>query len=212
MLEAEQSFVTDTTDLTTLCEAMLKNVTNEIIDKCEEDIENGSRMARQPVDFNWLLKPFVTLTYADAIEILVHHKDELRTPVAVQGDLSKEHEIFLVRKLGTPVFIVDWPVALKPFYMRPRGGCNDADTVEAFDLLMPIVGEMIGGSVRDDSYERLRSKVPDNMEWYLQLRKFGSIRTGGFGMGFERYMQVLLGIPNIKDVIPFPRWAHNCAM
>lgn len=211
MLEAEQGFVTDTTDITTLSEAMLKNVTSEILDKCEEDIVNASKLARQPVDFNWLLKPFITLTYAEAIEILLHHTNELKTPV--QGELSKEHELFLVRKLGSPVFVVDWPVALKPFYMRPRGGCNDADTVEAMDLLMPVVGELIGGSVRDDSYERLRRKIPDNsMEWYLKLRKFGGIRTGGFGMGFERYLQVLMGITNIKDVIPFPRWAHNCAM
>lgn len=212
MLEAEQSFVTDTTDITTMCEVMMKNVTTEILDKCEKDIMNASKIAKQPVDFNWLQKPFLMLTYAEAIEILQRHSDDLKTPVALQGDLSKEHELFLVKKLGGPVFIVDWPVALKPFYMRPRGGCNDADTVEAMDLLMPIVGELIGGSVREDNYERLRRKVPDNMEWYLQLRKYGSIRTGGFGMGFERYLQVLLGITNIKDVIPFPRWAHNCAM
>lgn len=210
MLEAEQGFVTDTTDITTNCEAMLKNVTADILDKCEEDIMNASKIAKQSVDFNWLQKPFITLTYAEAIEILLRHTDELKTPV--QGELSKEHELFLVKKLGGPVFIVDWPVALKPFYARPRGGCNAADTVEAMDLLMPVVGELIGGSVRDDSYERLLRKVPDNMEWYLQLRKYGGIRTGGFGMGFERYLQVLLGIGNIKDVIPFPRWAHNCAM
>lgn len=210
MLEAEQSFVTDTTDITTLCEAMLKSVTAEILDKCEEDIINASKIAKQPVDFKWLQKPFPTLTYAEAIEILIRHTDSLKTPV--QGELSKEHELFLVKELGGPVFIVDWPVALKPFYMRPRGGCDDANTVEAMDLLMPVVGELIGGSVRDDSYERLRRKVPDNMEWYLQLRRYGGIRTGGFGMGFERYLQVLLGVTNIKDVIPFPRWAHNCAM
>ena len=84
--------------------------------------------------------------------------------------------------------------------------------VEALDFLVPDIGELAGGSVREDSYTQLEDKLPPHLEWYLELRKFGNITTGGFGMGFERYLQFLLGITNIKDVIPFPRWPHNCSM
>lgn len=84
--------------------------------------------------------------------------------------------------------------------------------VDAVDFLVPFIGELAGGSVREDDYDRLRLKLPAELKWYLELRKFGGITTGGFGMGFERYLQFILGITNIKDVIPFPRWAHNCDM
>lgn len=80
------------------------------------------------------------------------------------------------------------------------------------DFLTPFVGELVGGSVREDDYNRLADSVPDELKWYLDLRKFGGVTTGGFGLGFERYLQLLLSITNIKDVIPFPRWAHHCDM
>lgn len=98
--------------------------------------------------------------------------------------------------------------------MRPLPGSN-GKLVEAVDLLVPYVGELVGGSLREDDYDRLKAKLPENsgnMDWYLDLRRFGGITTGGFGLGFERYLQWVLGSPNIKDVIPFPRWAHNCGM
>lgn len=87
--------------------------------------------------------------------------------------------------------------------------------VLAFDLLAPNVGEIVGGSLRENSYEKLRQRIPENhnhLDWYLELRKFGSVPTGGYGLGFERYLMFLLGIENIKDVIPFPRWPHNCSL
>lgn len=82
----------------------------------------------------------------------------------------------------------------------------------AFDLLTPMVGELVGGSLREDDYDKLKSRIPDlkGLDWYLDLRKFGGYPTGGFGLGFERYLVLLLGINNIKDSIPFPRWPHNC--
>ena len=82
--------------------------------------------------------------------------------------------------------------------------------MEAVDFLVPLVGELVGGSVREDNYERLAEKIPDDLNWYLDLRRFGGVTTGGFGLGFERYLQFLLSIKIIKDVIPFPRWAHHC--
>lgn len=84
--------------------------------------------------------------------------------------------------------------------------------MDAVDFLVPGIGELAGGSVREENYEKLCAKLPDDMQWYLDLRKFGGITTGGFGMGFERYLQFLMNIHNIRDVIPFPRWAHNCDM
>lgn len=84
--------------------------------------------------------------------------------------------------------------------------------MEAFDFLVPKVGELAGGSIREDDFNCLKSRLPNGLQWYLDLRKFGGITTGGFGLGFERYLQLLLGVTNIKDVIPFPRWPHNCDM
>ena len=84
--------------------------------------------------------------------------------------------------------------------------------MDALDLLVPNVGELVGGSLRENHYDKLKNRIPNNMDWYLDLRKFGSVPTGGFGMGFERYLQFITGIENIKDTIPFPRWPHNCHM
>lgn len=84
--------------------------------------------------------------------------------------------------------------------------------VQALDLLVPSIGELIGGSVREDDYKKLQEKLPSpNLDWYLELRKYGNVPTAGFGLGFERYLQLVTGVPSIKDVIPFPRWAHNCS-
>lgn len=207
MLELEQAFVSDIRDLTQLSESLLKEVTTYILNNCEEDLQNASKLAKNPPDFSWLQKPFLSISYAEAIHLLE------RNGMAAGGDISKEQELLLVKLLECPVFVVDWPRQLKPFYMRPKGGDDAAETVEAMDLLMPMVGELIGGSVREDDYKRLQAKLPVvGMEWYLQLRQFGGIRTGGLGLGFERYLQTLMGISNIKDVIPYPRWAHNCSM
>uniref|UniRef100_A0A9L0IFJ8 asparagine--tRNA ligase n=1 Tax=Equus asinus TaxID=9793 RepID=A0A9L0IFJ8_EQUAS len=132
-------------------------------------------------------------------------------------DLHTEHEKFLVKHCGNiPVFVVNYPLALKPFYMRDNED-GPQHTVAAVDLLVPGVGELFGGSLREERYHFLeqrlaRSGLTEAYQWYLDLRRFGSVPHGGFGMGFERYLQCILGIDNIKDVIPFPRFTHSCLL
>lgn len=209
MLELEQCFVGTIEDVTGTVERMMKRVTNEILAKHLGDLEScsGTKGDGRAIRFDWLDKKFPMISYENAITILRDNQTELKNKVNEADGLIKEHELFLVRYFGMPIFVVDWPSALKPFYMREKSN----GLVEAFDFLVPHVGELAGGSVREDNYARLKSKLPkDNLGWYLELRKFGGCTTGGFGMGFERYLQFLTGIVNIKDVIPYPRWAHHC--
>uniref|UniRef100_A0A8I3N3I3 asparagine--tRNA ligase n=2 Tax=Canis lupus familiaris TaxID=9615 RepID=A0A8I3N3I3_CANLF len=132
-------------------------------------------------------------------------------------DLHTEHEKYLVKHCGNiPVFVINYPLALKPFYMRDNED-GPQHTVAAVDLLVPGVGELFGGSLREERYHFLeqrlaRSGLTETYQWYLDLRRFGSVPHGGFGMGFERYLQCILGIDNIKDVIPFPRFTHSCIL
>lgn len=219
MLEAEQAFVTGIADITATIESLLKGVTRTVLDRCPADLAAATKHAKHTPDYTWLDQPFATITYAEALAILLANHHSVKCSSQQTDGLSKEQELFLVQHIGRPVFVVEWPAAMKPFYTRPLPD-SDVDghhqLVEAVDLLVPYVGELVGGSVRDDDYERLHVKLPPamgaNMDWYLDLRRFGGVTTGGFGLGFERYLQWLLGSPNIKDVIPFPRWAHNCAM
>lgn len=217
MLEAEQAFVTGISDITTTIESLLKDVTRNILDRCPADLAEATKHTKHTPDYTWLEQPFATITYSEALAILLQNATKVKVSAQQTDGLSKEQELFLVQHIGRPVFIVEWPSSMKPFYMRPLSGSNtDEELVEAVDLLVPYVGELVGGSVREDNFERLKAKLPvvanGNMDWYLDLRRFGGITTGGFGLGFERYLQWLLGSPNIKDVIPFPRWAHNCEM
>ncbi|XP_068037781.1 asparaginyl-tRNA synthetase isoform X4 [Anomalospiza imberbis] len=132
-------------------------------------------------------------------------------------DLQTEHEKYLVKHCGeVPVFVVNYPYDLKPFYMRDNED-GPQHTVAAVDLLVPGVGELCGGSLREERLPFLESRLQrlgltDAYQWYLDLRKFGSVPHGGFGMGFERYLQYILGVDNIKDVIPFPRFSHSCLL
>ncbi|XP_033210887.1 probable asparagine--tRNA ligase, mitochondrial isoform X2 [Belonocnema kinseyi] len=206
MLEAESAFVTTLKDITEEIELLIKSVTRALIKKGATDI----RLLEAP-EPDWIDKKFGYITYDEAVKILDNHGNHLTFPLKYGDSFSKEHELFLVQhNNGVPIFIVNWPKRIKPFYMR---GCqDDASKVEALDLLAPCVGELVGGSLREDSYEKLQSKLPPNrnLAWYLELRKFGNVPTGGFGMGFERYLQFVLNVENIKDTIPFPRWPHNC--
>ncbi|XP_067996157.1 asparaginyl-tRNA synthetase isoform X3 [Melanerpes formicivorus] len=132
-------------------------------------------------------------------------------------DLQTEHEKYLVKHCGeVPVFVINYPYDLKPFYMRDNED-GPQHTVAAVDLLVPGVGELCGGSLREERLPFLESrlqrlKIADAYQWYLDLRKYGSVPHGGFGMGFERYLQYILGVANIKDVIPFPRFSHSCLL
>ncbi|XP_066589745.1 asparaginyl-tRNA synthetase [Prorops nasuta] len=208
MIEAEIAFITQLEEITQETEILLKNIVRDIIEFGEADLLNINAPK-----VTWLDKDFICLTYDEAITILKNNHDKLEVSAKYGNALSKEHELFLVKHHGNiPIFIINWPKEIKSFYMKE---CKDDSTkVAAMDLLVPDVGELIGGSLREDDYDKLKLKLPSSprFQWYLQLRKYGNVPTGGFGMGFERLLQCIFGIPNIKDTIPFPRWPHNCRL
>ncbi|KAJ2945094.1 hypothetical protein O0L34_g9150 [Tuta absoluta] len=205
MLEAELAFCDSLEKLQAVIEDMLKYLFIQTINSNEKDLLLlDKEKAKIP---SWVEKPFVTLTYDEAKSIM-----DKKGIASTEAGLNKEQELALVEHCnGVPVFVVRWPKEQKSFYMKE---CQDDNTkVEALDLLTPITGEVVGGSLREDSYEKLKSKLPsERLNWYLDLRRFGNIPTGGFGLGLERLLQVICGVNNIKDTLPFPRWPHNCDM
>lgn len=233
MVETEIAFITSLKELAAEAELLVKSTTMALLEKGSHDLQTVNA-----VEPTWLGKDFGYMTYNEALEILDKHSDKLSFPVKRGDAFVKEHELFLVKHHGNiPLFVVEWPKSNKPFYMKE---CESDTTkvsrpifnlysftidcslnnifisnqVKALDLLAPTVGELIGGSVREDDHDKLESKIPSgsNLDWYLTLRKYGNVPTAGFGMGFDRYLQLVLGVPNIKDVIPFPRWPHNCTL
>ncbi|ETN59712.1 aspartyl-tRNA synthetase [Anopheles darlingi] len=216
MLELEEAFMESVEELADRIEDMLKRVTVLMLDRSETDVRLVRKQTSSDDDrkdaFGWLEKPFPRLTYDEAIAVLRANKDKLKSPVQPEEGINKEQELLLVEHYQGPLFVCYWPKEIKSFYMRENQ--QNGNLVDALDLLVPHVGELVGGSVREDSYERLQRKLPntDALRWYLDLRKFGSVTTAGFGLGFERYLSWVLNVHNIKDVIPFPRWAHNCVM
>lgn len=212
MIEAESAFTSDLTDVMDVIEKLVKYVTISVTNKCMDDIACVTESATG--NLSWLDKPFVTLTYDEALNIIDKNLDKLSSAVNKDEGLTKEHEIFLVNYCGgVPTFVINWPKQMKPFYMKQC--MDDVSKVAALDLLAPNVGEIVGGSLRENDYNVLKNNLPSiksDLDWYLELRKFGSVPTGGFGMGFERYLQFILQVNNIKDTIPFPRWPHNCML
>lgn len=215
MLELEESFIDSLDDIIRTITKMFRSVSKEFLDNSADDV---LRINKSNKDFNlekhfgWLEQEFKILTFNEAFAIVDKHKDKLTKPPVYNDGLAKEQELFLAEYCGGPCFVVDWPTNQKSFYMRQKK--ENLDIVEALDFIVPRVGEVAGGSVREDDYERLKAKLPSDssLQWYLDLRKYGSVTTGGFGMGFERYLQFLINVHSIKDVIPFPRWPHNCQM
>lgn len=211
MLEVEQCFVPDLVGHLDFVERFVTSVTKDLLQNSRDDIENCHKQVKsKTADFSWVEKRIPIISYKEAAEILSRHSDKLSVPFEIDEGLAKEHELFLCSHLSGPVFVVEWPLAMKPFYMRPN--LRDPSLIDAYDLLVPNIGELIGGSLREDDYERLKRKLPAGLDWYAQLRKYGSIPTAGFGLGFERFLQMLLSIHNIRDVIPYPRYPHNCSM
>ncbi|KAF9814464.1 hypothetical protein SFRURICE_000191 [Spodoptera frugiperda] len=204
MLEAELAFCETLNHLQGAIEDLLKYVFVETRNTNEADLFLIDKNNKAP---SWVDKEFVTLTYDEARQILLKKGSTL-----TDEGINKEQELTLVEHCnGVPVFVVRWPKDMKSFYMKECS--EDSTKVEALDLLTPITGEVVGGSLREDSYEKLKSKLPsDRLNWYLELRKFGNIPTGGYGLGLERLLQVLCNVSNIKDTLPFPRWPHNCDM
>ena len=155
------------------------------------------------------------MTYTEAIKILEKHNDEFEYKVSWGCDLQTEHERYLTEKESSsrPVFVTDYPKEIKAFYMKLN---PDGKTVAAMDCLVPGIGEIIGGSQREDDYDKLLGRMKElrlkqeDYEFYLDLRKYGSARHSGYGLGFERCVMYLTGMGNIRDVIPFPRTVKNC--
>ncbi|KAL7736757.1 hypothetical protein ACLKA6_015608 [Drosophila palustris] len=212
MFEAELVHMEQLDMLAAFMERMLKDITHRLLNASAADLQFCQKSANASSDLAWLKVPWKMLSYDEALAIVVANKDSFKTEVNADEGFSKEQELFLVAHCGAPVFVMDWPARLKPFYMKTSR--NNPERVHALDLLMPSVGELCGGSLRESDAERLRAhpQLPKDLTWYVELRKYGGLPTGGFGMGFERYLQLLTGVKNIRDVIPFPRYPHSCKM
>jgi asparaginyl-tRNA synthetase len=199
-----------------LVEDFLKYLVKYCLEKCEDDLAFLHKMYdNELID---RLKsvadnPFERLTYTSAIEILKNSGQKFEFPVDWGTDLQSEHERFLVEKhFKKPVILSNYPKHIKAFYMKQN---EDGKTVRAMDVLFPGIGEIVGGSQREENYDKLLNRVremgiPENeIWWYLETRKFGTAPHSGFGLGFERLILFVTGMTNIRDVIPFPRTPKN---
>ena len=215
MIEPEIAFA-DLKDDMALAEDMIKYVIREVLEKCPEEMKFFNNfMDKELLErLNALVNAeFGCITYTEAVKLLEEHKDEFDYPVFWGCDLQTEHERYLTEKIfKKPVFVIDYPKEIKAFYMRLN---DDGKTVAAMDLLVPGVGEIIGGSQREEredyykaALERCGLKEEDYW-WYSDLRRYGSVKHAGYGLGFERLIMYLTGIGNIRDVIPFPRTVGN---
>ena len=215
MIEPEIAFA-DINDNMDLAEDMVKYVVNYVLENAREEMEFfNSFVEKGLLDklYNVVNSEFGRITYTDAVDILMKNNDNFEYPVKWGTDIQTEHERYLSEKIfKRPVFAVDYPKEIKAFYMRMN---EDNKTVAAMDLLVPGIGELIGGSQREERLEYLERRMDevginkDNMWWYLELRKYGGVKHAGYGLGFERLIMYLTGISNIRDVIPFPRTPKN---
>ncbi|XP_074073094.1 asparaginyl-tRNA synthetase isoform X4 [Macrotis lagotis] len=220
MVEAEMSFVESLQDIMQVMETLFKVTTETVLSSCPEDVELLHKFVApgQKDKLEQMLKnKFLIISYTEAIETLKKASQNFTFTPQWGADLQTEHEKYLVKYCGNiPVFVINYPLDLKPFYMRDNED-EPQHTVAAVDLLVPGVGELFGGSLREERLHLLQQRLArlgltDTYQWYLDLRRFGSVPHGGFGMGFERYLQCILGVDNIKDVIPFPRFPHSCLL
>ncbi|NXC62133.1 SYNM protein, partial [Aleadryas rufinucha] len=217
MVEAELSFTESLQDIMQVMEDLFKTVTCTVLSKCPHDVELFRKYIAPAQKVMHIFSSSCRISYSEAMEILKQAPQTFTFKPEWGCDLQTEHEKYLVKHCGeVPVFVVNYPYDLKPFYMRDNED-GPQHTVAAVDLLVPGVGELCGGSLREERLPFLESRLQrlgltDAYQWYLDLRKFGSVPHGGFGMGFERYLQYILGVDNIKDVIPFPRFSHSCLL
>ncbi|KAJ8280672.1 hypothetical protein GJAV_G00057580 [Gymnothorax javanicus] len=220
MVEAELSFTESLEDLLMVMENLFKFTTECILSRCTEEVELFHKYIapghKERLDL-MLKDKFKVITYTEAIELLSRSSQAFEFKTEWGCDLQTEHEKYLVKHCGNvPVFVTDYPYELKPFYARDNGD-QPRRTAAAVDLLVPGVGELCGGTLREERMEVLQERLAqagleESLRWYLELRQFGSVPHGGFGMGFERYLQCLLGVENIRDVIPFPRYTQSCIL
>jgi asparaginyl-tRNA synthetase len=235
MIEPEVAF-NDLSANMDLAEDFLRYVVKYALEHCAEDLdflqtrlleEESKKPQQERSELSLLDKlqfvvnnPFVRLSYTEAIEILKesapNKKKKFKYLIEQWGaDLQSEHERYLVEKhFNSPVILYDYPAAIKAFYMRLN---EDGQTVRAMDILFPGIGEIVGGSQREERHDVLVQKMhqfgiePESLAWYLDTRKFGTCVHSGFGLGFERLVQFVTGMGNIRDVIPFPRTPGNAS-
>ena len=218
MIEPEMAFA-DLDDLLRVEEDMLKYIISYVLEHAPEEMNFFNQFVDKGLLDrlnNILNNDFGRITYTEAIEILEQHNSEFDYPVHWGADLQTEHERYLTEVIfKKPVFVTDYPKDIKAFYMKLN---PDGKTVAAVDCLVPGVGEITGGSQREDNYEVLKARIeelgmnPEDYDFYMDLRKYGSCRHAGFGLGFERCVMYLTGISNIRDAIPFPRTVGNCEL
>lgn len=215
MIEPEVAFA-DLTDNMNLAEAFLKRIVSDALARCDEDLKFFAERVDKGL-FDRLhaitANPFLRVSYTEAVDILTKSGKTWEYPVKWGSDLQSEHERFLTEQhFKQPVILFDYPRTLKPFYMRVN---DDGKTVRAMDVLVPGVGEIIGGSQREDRLDMLETRMkeqglhPEGYAWYADLRRYGTVPHAGFGLGLERTLLFLTGMANIRDVIPFPRTPGN---
>jgi asparaginyl-tRNA synthetase len=215
MIEPEIAFA-DITDNMQLAEDMVKYVVNYVLENAKEEMEFFNSFVEKglldKLD-NVVSSEFGRIDYTDAIEILMKNNDNFDYPVQWGTDIQTEHERYLSEVIfKKPVFVINYPKEIKAFYMRMN---EDDKTVAAMDLLVPGIGELIGGSQREERLDMLEKRMEEmgvpkeDMWWYLELRKYGGVKHAGYGLGFERLIMYLTGMGNIRDVIPFPRTPKN---
>ena len=216
MIEPEMAF-TDLEGNMDVAEDMIKYVIDYVLKEAPEEMEFFNRFIDKGLldrlD-NIVNSDFERITYTEAVELLKNSKEEFQYPVEWGIDLQTEHERYITEKIyKKPVFVTDYPKEIKAFYMRLN---DDGKTVAACDLLVPGVGEIIGGSQREERYELLKERIEsigmteEDYWWYMDLRKYGGVKHAGYGLGFERIIMYITGMSNIRDVLPFPRTPKTC--
>ena len=218
MIEPEMAFA-DLDDNMRVAEGMLKYVIKYVLEHAPEEMNFFNNFVDKGLLDrlnNVLNSEFGRITYTEAVDLLMKHNDKFDYKVSWGCDLQTEHERYLTEEIfKKPVFVTDYPKEIKAFYMKMN---PDGKTVAAVDCLVPGIGEIIGGSQREDDYDKLVARMDElglkkeDYGFYLDLRKYGSTRHAGFGLGFERCVMYLTGMSNIRDVIPFPRTVNNCEL
>jgi len=218
MIEPEIAFA-DLQDDMQLAEDMLKSIISYVLENAPEEMAFFNEFVDKGLleRLNHVLNSdFGRITYTEAVKLLEEHNDQFEYPVSWGCDLQTEHERYLTEQIfKRPIFVTDYPKEIKAFYMKLN---PDGKTVAAMDCLVPGIGEIIGGSQREDDYDRLLGRIRELgmneslYDFYLDLRKYGSARHAGFGLGFERCVMYLTGMGNIRDVLPFPRTVGNCEL
>ncbi len=215
MIEPEVAFC-DLAGNMELAEGLLKRIFRDVLEKLPDDMQFfNERIDKSVIETlqHVIQSEFLRVSYTEAIDILGRSGQTFEFPTAWGNDLQAEHERYLTEKhFGRPLILYDYPSAIKPFYMRVN---DDGRTVRAMDVLVPKVGEIIGGSQREERLDVLESRMkeqglsPESYWWYLDLRRYGTVPHAGFGLGLERVLQFITGMQNIRDVIPFPRTPGN---